>query len=183
MDCFSWRFDEQVIGSSLTIKDIERADVGTRFDCLLLHRNAYDVPCTIHPLYVMMNPTEFLGHESRVTFTKTGDMKGILEERGYERDEEVSVLHVEYSPHHWYPLDEDGYLPAEDIQGTWSLLGRKVHWSEFPKSTRVGFRGPMILWKDAMNLPDIYNYNSYLGFWKRAWGYLQMRFRNWIYNR
>jgi hypothetical protein len=176
MDCFNWQYNDQVIGSCLTIRDIEAVSEGETLDCLLLHRNAYDVPSTIHPFNTPMNPTEFF--RSRVTFTKTGDMKGILHEEDERSHEDVAMLHVEYAPHQWYPLD-NGYLPESDEQGLFPLLGRRTHWSEFPKTTRVGFRGPMIPWDKAANLPDVYNPVYPPTWWSRLYGTIQ-RFRMWI---
>ena len=35
-------------------------------------------------------------------------------------------------------------------------IQRFVHFTELPKKTPVGFRGPMILWKELSKLPKIY---------------------------
>jgi hypothetical protein len=64
---------------------------------------------------------------------------------------------VEYRPHRWYPLDEDGFLPAHDSQTKLPLLGRRLKWSELPGRTRVGWRGPMMLLSDAVKkMPRVY---------------------------
>lgn len=53
---------------------------------------------------------------------------------------------IEYKKDNWYPL-VNGYLPEKDSQ---------KHWSEFPKNTHIGARGPMIKWKDLVKLPNIH---------------------------
>jgi hypothetical protein len=152
MNCFDWRFDDQVTDNCMTIEDITSVDVGESIDVLLLHRNAYDVPCTIHPFDIPMNPTEFFS--SRATFKRTEGMKGTLTEE--EIPTYPTELEIEYTPGWWYPLT-DGYIPAVNEDTEQPLLGRRMHWTEFPESTRVGFRGPMIMWSDAMILPHVYN--------------------------
>ena len=62
---------------------------------------------------------------------------------------------IEYLEGNWYPLT-DGYLPPKDPQGFAKLnFKTKKHWKEFPKTTRVGWRGPMIKWDDLDKLPNI----------------------------
>ena len=66
---------------------------------------------------------------------------------------------IEYKENHWYPL-ENGFLPGKKdipsfIRG--GLLDeKKKKWNKLPKNTKVGERGPMILWKDLDKLPNCY---------------------------
>ena len=62
---------------------------------------------------------------------------------------------IEYKKNNWYPLT-NGILPAEDEQGFSELLGEDKSWSEFPKSTHIGWRGPMILWDDLKKLKKVW---------------------------
>jgi hypothetical protein len=63
---------------------------------------------------------------------------------------------IEYKHHYWYPLDNE-YLPASDPQGfsqfPWTY--QKQHWTSFPRETRVGWRGHMVLWSKLDELPNI----------------------------
>jgi hypothetical protein len=45
----------------------------------------------------------------------------------------------------WFPLDNKGFLPEHLADETDSLDYR-----EYPKTTRIGFRGPMIKWTDVV---------------------------------
>jgi hypothetical protein len=52
---------------------------------------------------------------------------------------------IEYEPGCWYPL-EQGYLPARDPQGFAGFSYSKPrHYSTFPTTTRIGWRGPVML--------------------------------------
>lgn len=64
-----------------------------------------------------------------------------------------TALHVEYKPGMWFPLDEHGYLPAADPQSAFRLLGRKVHWTDMPPSTRIGWRGGFLRPEALAHLP------------------------------
>jgi hypothetical protein len=33
---------------------------------------------------------------------------------------------------------------------------QKIHWLEFDDSTRIGWRGPIMLWTDVINGMDVY---------------------------
>lgn len=76
------------------------------------------------------------------------------EEEGHEFDE--FEFDVEFARGKWYPL-QDGVLPAEDPQGMFQLLGRPVRWEEFRGRTRVGCRGPMMLWDALRGMPSLYH--------------------------
>jgi hypothetical protein len=62
---------------------------------------------------------------------------------------------IEYKKNNWFPLI-NGILPAEDEQGFSELLGVEKSWSEFPKNTHIGWRGPFILWDDLKKLDKVY---------------------------
>jgi hypothetical protein len=50
---------------------------------------------------------------------------------------------IEYKKDYWYPL-QDGKVSGK-------------HWSRFPKdTTKLGWRGAMIPWKDVSKLPKVY---------------------------
>jgi hypothetical protein len=36
----------------------------------------------------------------------------------------------------------------------------ELHWTNFPETTRVGWRGPIMLWKKLENMPDVYNIST-----------------------
>jgi len=69
-------------------------------------------------------------------------------------DEPDFEFHIEYKKGHWYPL-KDGYLPEYDPQGFAKFPGEKQHWTSFPETTCVGWRGHCLLWSKLGEMPDI----------------------------
>jgi len=62
----------------------------------------------------------------------------------------------------WCAIDEtDGKIhikteivkDGEEIPEHWEE--KHMHWTEFPDSTRVGWRGPMMFWKELENMPKV----------------------------
>jgi hypothetical protein len=137
----------------LTIKDIESMKNKGKIVVLPLHRNVLDGPQTYHKEKISYKPETFFKTE-KDTFVNYGDMSGIFIKYD-QHDKTPKPLDIEYKKDKWYPLF-DGYLQDEDVQTGNKLLGKKKHWTEFKKNTHVGFRGPMILWKDLKKLPNLY---------------------------
>lgn len=71
--------------------------------------------------------------------------------------------------YHWVPLDEnDGKIHITDeilpvgvdaIPAHWKA--KHIHWKDFANTTRVGFRGPIMLWKDLKDMPMVYYHDTY----------------------
>ena len=60
---------------------------------------------------------------------------------------DISSLQTNWT---WYPIDElDGKIPLDQT-------GKHIHWTEFSDITRVGWRGPIMLWDKLKDLPQIY---------------------------
>ena len=102
-------------------------------------------------------PAKKLLGASRWTISKLPEIPGlnkapwclVHEERDPPGEQDVFCLEVSYKPGHWYPLDVQGVLPAED-HGT-VLLGKKVAYADMTGKTELGWRGNMILWDE---IPD-----------------------------
>lgn len=58
-------------------------------------------------------------------------------------------FHLNYSGDCYYPLDDKGRLPNVDPQGFADFTGVKRDYRDFPQSTYVGWRGPILLWSDV----------------------------------
>lgn len=43
---------------------------------------------------------------------------------------------------------------GEEIPSHW--LPKHIHWTEFPDSTRVGWRGPIMMWDKLTDLSKVY---------------------------
>lgn len=142
----------------LTIKDIERLKNGDKLVVLPLHRNVLDIPFDTHKKNTSYRPERVFKSE-KDTYVYHGDLN-VISKVYNDKDTEPWGLDVEYKKDYFYPLI-DGYLPAKDPQKLSKLLGKKTHWTKFPKKTHVGWRGPMILWSDLKKLPKLYFTDDY----------------------
>lgn len=136
----------------LTLGDIKDLKGDDELDILLLHSNALDAPMTYLKSNKSYTPNKFFKSE-RDKYIHYEDLMGHFEIYE-EHDPTPKYLEVEYKKDKWYPL-VDGFLPAKNEKGK-KLLGKKTHYTELPDETPVGFRGPMILWKDLKKLKKIY---------------------------
>jgi len=164
----------------LTIKDIQNLKKGQEIKILLLDRNVddrFETDENIKP-NKLYKPKKFF-NSCWAVYKHIKDLKG---EIFYQWQEEkikkfnsnqkggstfkVENRHnnskpyefefeIEYKHNNWHPL-ENGFLPAKNYFRKNLLDGKKKKWDKFPKNTKVGFRGPMILWEDLDKLPNIY---------------------------
>jgi len=63
-------------------------------------------------------------------------------------------VHIEHEKNKWRAIDNDGnvYSGCSDCE-TKKIL---QHWSEYPGNSRVGWRGPAMLWDKLNGLPQVY---------------------------
>lgn len=137
----------------VTLGDIMEIKKGEKIKFLILDRNVLDVVQNTNKPNKAYEPAKFF-RKSYGILKYGGNLQGTMKfcdisvQRPFE-------FHIEYKKDQWYPLKNE-YLPAHDPQNIFKLLGKQKHYTEFPKSTHVGFRGPMIFWQDMANLPNIY---------------------------
>jgi len=141
----------------LTIKDVEKLKPNKKIKLLVLDRNVWDAKNKFKKgkLY---KPENFFVDNSAVYFKNNmASLNGKIKHQWQNNDEEPYdfEFEIEYKKNNWYPLT-NGILPAEDEQGFLQLLGEDKSWSEFPKSTHIGCRGPMILWDDLKKLKKVW---------------------------
>ena len=134
----------------MTLADVAALPPGKPANIVMFHRNVGDrcMDEDVNPRGRAVRPARFF-RTCVVTFVPDSDgggTKGVVTFVGEEDDDEKyhMELDVEYKNDHWYPL-KGGYLPGSDSQRLAKLLGRRLHWSKMPKSTHVGWRGPMML--------------------------------------
>lgn len=142
----------------LTIADILSFPVGEAVKLFLMDRNVFDMSwCNdMNPPGVVTTPQHFFRSCYYVNFTRTGDgIVGNWEWPELNRTDQAREWDIEFAPSCWYPLEDD-HLPIRVLQG-FSDLGNTSarHWRDFPASTRIGWRGPMMLKKDMEKCPDI----------------------------
>lgn len=144
----------------ITIKDIEKLKKGDKVKIVVLDRNFLDIVSNpnINKENTSYSPQVFFKNNWGI-YTHNDGLQGTLFEAWMKKDKkppkENFEFDVEYKKGKWYPL-KNGILPAKDLQFNFNLLGKKMHWTEFPKNTKVGYRGPMIFWKDLKDMPQIY---------------------------
>tara|TARA_Y100000389_G_scaffold119604_1_gene116776 strand:- start:5826 stop:6617 length:792 start_codon:yes stop_codon:yes gene_type:complete len=138
----------------LKIKDIEKMKKGDKKEILMLDRNVWDGldKRTTNKPY---ESQKFFAH-ARASFEYLGDMKMKLTYKVGKKKETTELeFHINYRLGYWYPL-KDGFLPEKDLQKFHQLLGKKKHWTKFPKGTCVGFRGAFIEWPNLKKLPKVF---------------------------
>ncbi len=143
----------------LKITDISDMKPGDKVRVLILDRNVWDVAMRDKSKQnKIYKPADFF-KDNFGTYTHEHDLSGqmIFHWEGNENFlDENFEFHVEYKDYNWYPL-HSGYLPKEDNQGIFGDFGfgKDMFWTEFPNTTGIGYRGPMILESKLELLPDI----------------------------
>ena len=129
----------------LRIRDIKKMKKGQKIYVLGLDRNfpdaLYDSKIIIGKVYKPEN----LFKVKKYTYIHDSGFKG-----NFDVIEDFE-FHIEYKKDHWFPL-KDGKLSKTDMREE-GLSTKKI--MNFPPSTKIGFRGPMILWKNVKKLPLI----------------------------
>jgi len=132
-----------------TICDIKYLPINKKIKIIMLDRNVYDNKDKMKKgsLYT---PSYFFKLNT-ATYWKTNNdtLEGKIKYK-WQKEEEDPLdfsFHIEYKKNNWYPMT-DGFLPEKDNQYMFKLLNKKKHWRDFPVSTHIGFRGPVILWSD-----------------------------------
>lgn len=141
----------------LKIKDINKMKKGEQMELILLDRNYIDITTGDNEGNKLYKAEDFF---SKAIYTHESGLKGKLTCHGYDMDDDDFEFHIEYKKDSWYPL-RDGKLPAEDEQHVAELYGKEMDWTEFPTTTHIGWRGPMIKWKKLSKMSNIYWYNQY----------------------
>jgi hypothetical protein len=156
-----WDWIDHVKDQCLTIADITKLKHGERLPVLSIHRNLCD---EVYPKRGNPKPalaaTEFF-KETRSIYVHEEGLCGRMEwhwDKKKKHTSELFEFEINYKPKHWYPL-KNGYLPEIDpLQDedypSWGSAGR--HWSEFPETTQVGWRGPMLLWDKLDQQPPVF---------------------------
>ncbi len=141
-----------------TIQSILDIPIGESRTFLCLDRNALDI--VENRLYEIkkgiITPSELFENNYYIRFVRTTGIMGKIDifyknqEKRIINDEdkdddygEELEFDINYIRSNWYPL-KNGELPAIDSQFGTSLLGKVRDWKSFPKTTRIGWRGPMI---------------------------------------
>ena len=167
-----WFDSPEVHANSLTIADIMALTPGDKIKVITLDRNVLDTNLGYNVEGVLYSAKKFFKRSKAIYTFKppensvsgstsqvrlVGDIifspnDDPIKNKGFEFD-------IEWSPDNWYPL-ENGLLPAADWQGFSRFTPETIRdWRDYPTNTRIGWRGPMILWSKLKHLPQVYYYN------------------------
>ena len=141
----------------LTIKDVKDLPLNKKIKLLLLDRNIYDDKDHIKEAKLYTPSFFFKKNVAWYWKTDNNNLKGKIKYKWQkETDEPYNFeFHVEYKEDNWYPLT-NGVLPAKDEQQICTLLNNEKHITEFTEDTHVGYRGPIMFWKEIKKLDKIY---------------------------
>ena len=152
---------KKIANKCLTIKDIKEMNDGDEIKVLVMDRNLYDRTCSVNKPNKLYTAEYFFRHNT-ATYKHYTDLKGELTFHWTDKDYKSSDFEfdIEYEKNNWYPL-ENGKLPKNDPQGLFEFpFGKEMDWTEFPESTKIGWRGEMMLWDKVILESDIYWYES-----------------------
>jgi len=141
----------------LTIKDVEKLKINKKTKLLVLDRNIFDNK-DVFKKATLYKPENFFVNNSAVYWkTSIVGLNGKIKHKWQNNTDEAFnfEFEIEYKKNNWFPLI-NGILPAEDEQGFSELLGIEKNWSDYPKNTHIGWRGPFILWDDLKHLDKVY---------------------------
>jgi hypothetical protein len=133
----------------LTINDIMKLPPGKPIKLLSLHREVFESCKTCKPKTLYKPSTLFQG--GVVTFFRNNDsdLSGKILFK-WQKDSLQNPTNFEFDVNlnkdDWYSI-KNGIVNDED---------KSRHWSELPKKTNVGWKGPMLFWKDIDKLSRVY---------------------------
>tara|TARA_B110000438_G_C15426835_1_gene484406 strand:+ start:100 stop:564 length:465 start_codon:yes stop_codon:yes gene_type:complete len=133
----------------LRIKDIKNLETGDQIKFLCIDRNFYDL--IEHNMDKYTRPEVFFKHNYVMNYIHRKHLDGYMYFRNDNNDVHDFEFHVNWR-NKWYPL-ENGYLSDEGRR--FLGLDAPVTLDEYQSDTLVGWRGPVLLWKDVID-------NSYL---------------------
>lgn len=131
---------------------------------LFLDRNVFDIACENRQDGTEYPPQVFFDQNVH-RLKKTGIFEWEiywswdLAQECINRD--IHLYHPEDK--FWFPLDSEGYFnPVDELElldldpvRTEFWTQNRVHYTEFPPDTRIGWRGPLIPWEKVINLPPV----------------------------
>jgi len=148
-------FEKLVYANAITIETISKLKKGDTLDLLVFDRNVCDIAFDNNEEGKAVNPQEFF-RENKMVYTHDANLKGIMSwPYGIYNKE----FEIEYIEDRWFPLI-NGCLPPTDPksynnpQGSTHTVPKP--WQEFPVTTRVGWRGPMVIFSKLKDLPKVY---------------------------
>ena len=144
----------------LRISDVLKMKKGDKIKLLVLDRNVTDITSKnkTNKELVSYTPKHFF-RKNFAVYTHNSKLKGTI--KYFNINSMNFQFEIEYQKNNWYPLNNNGKLGKKDRQGFADFKDKAgLHYSEFPKSTPLGFRGPMIKYSSLKDLPKVYWYTK-----------------------
>ena len=152
----------------LTINDVNKLSVGDKLDVVLFDRNVeeYGIWDKLKR-ETPYDPQDFFKWNRAILVYKGGENRSWDIHFSFgETHEHPAHINVEHLPTnwHWTALEKDGYVHiTNNILNTGETLvdypdHHPIHlqWEDFSGDTTVGWRGPIMLWKDLRDKPKVY---------------------------
>jgi hypothetical protein len=149
----------------LTIADIEALEPKEKLVVVQLHRNLGDMVLDRHVNAegVSIPASEFFLLVQGTYIHEQGLHGGFYDIWAVRKAVDAGLDYVDadefnfdlnYEGKRWYPLNDDGLLPVET--GEPCIKNAVADYRKYPKTTKVGMRGPMLRWSDVEKAPPIY---------------------------
>jgi hypothetical protein len=147
----------------LTIADIEAMQPGEQLRVIQLHRNLGDIVLDerTNPYNTSIPAVKFFEGVGGL-YTHSHDLHGTLLD--IPDDCDIGSVdfnfHLNYEGKNWYPLGDDGFLPI--ATGEKCIRNAIADYRQYPKTTKVGMRGPMLKLSDVKDAPPLFHEEEHL---------------------
>ena len=139
----------------LKISDILALGNEETIKVLCIDRNFYDC-ISKTPTENAIPAEDFFKDNYNVEYKQDHDLHGKIKFIGLDEEFRPFNFHLNFDNKSWYPLQDNGILPEEDIDGIMDFSNIALDFREYPTDTLIGWRGPMIKWEYVKNSPLIY---------------------------
>ena len=161
-----YKFINNCQADHLTIADVKKLQPGDTLDVVIWDRNFEESWIWDNAENLKHYDPEIFFKNNRHQLTYCGDMDWKIKFNFGETIYHTIHLNVSHLDTYWtwVAIDEkDGYIHITDesvrnghkIPEHWKP--KHIHWSEFPETTRAGWRGPIMLWSKLKDMPQVYN--------------------------
>lgn len=143
----------------VTIKDILALDQGEKLDLCIFHRNWRDI---VEPKWtkkekgVVVRP-ERAFRAIHFKYTHKKNLNGTMFDGTVEVEPSEFEWHVNVKGHGWMPPDKHGYVKLKLND---KHTPPRMHWTDFPPKTAIGWRGMAIPWEKVTSGPSIFAQRS-----------------------
>ena len=148
----------------LTIADVKNLKIGDKIDVIIWDRNFEENWIWDHAESEKPYDPQTFFKSNHHQLTYAGNMTWHIH---FDFGETIThPIHLDTSDletrYTWCALENDGFIHITDevikcgekIPTEWKP--KHIHWTKFPDSTRVGWRGPIMLWEKLKNKTYVY---------------------------